>query len=111
MSDRLPAPDHGRLEDVLSLLRAAGRIAGQAPAVEEVLRSGERERYPWASVGQAVRYALYGDGAGGTLEHPVGDSLLAQVASMTAWSDERWDRLYRSELADVEVEESDEPTP
>lgn len=108
MSGRLPAPDHGRLEDVLSLLRATGRIGGQAPAVEEVLRAGERERYPWASVAQAVRYALYGDGAGGTLERPVGDSLLAQIAVMTAWSDERWDGLYRSELADLE---SDEPTP
>lgn len=103
----MSAPSFGPLrgdarlvEGARALLEVAARVAERLPPVEEVLRTGDRERYPWASLGQCLRHGLYGEGLGGDLEHPTPDSLLGQIREMAAWNDERWTELYRAERAE-----------
>lgn len=103
-----PEPSFGPLrgdaklmEGARALLKVAARVAERLSPVEEVLRTGDRERYPWASLAQCLRHGLYGDGVGGDLEHPTPDSLLGQLRRMSDWGDERWSELYRAERAEL----------
>ncbi|MFP3942230.1 MAG: hypothetical protein ACLF0P_18195 [Thermoanaerobaculia bacterium] len=89
------------VEGARALLEVAARVAERLPPVEEVLRTGERERYPWACLGQCLRHGLYGEGVGGTLERPARDSLLGQLRQMAGWGEARWANLYQAERAEL----------
>lgn len=104
MSAPTLGPLHGDaklVEGARALLEVAARVAERLPPVEEVLHTGERERYRWASLAQYLRQGLYGEGAGGDLEHPTPGSLLGQLRRMSDWSDERWTDLYQEERAEL----------
>lgn len=92
------------VEDAVALLTLASRVAARVPPVEAALRTGDRELFAWASVAQAIRHDLLGAHLRGTEAEPAPDSALGNVAAMRGWTEERWDQLFRSELADLEEE-------